>query len=79
VEEAQAYSDLPPVNQDWGIIVHLPAGTGTCELYWANLNIGWRLAQLALTIRQERSVKNALVPFVSQVTQTEVAFDAASV
>ncbi|MEU0674454.1 hypothetical protein ABZ330_16440 [Streptomyces sp. NPDC006172] len=78
-EAASAYSELPPVNQDWGIIVHLPAGTGTCELYWANLNIGWRLAQLALTIRQERSTKGALVPFVSQVTEDGVAFNSAGV
>jgi hypothetical protein len=78
-EAASAYSDLPPVSQDWGIIVHLPAGTGECELYWANLNIGWRLAQLALTIRQERSTKGALVPFVSHVTKDGVAFDSASV
>ncbi|MGW5130898.1 hypothetical protein [Streptomyces sp. NPDC004135] len=78
-EAASAYSDLPPINQDWGIIVHLPAGTGTCELYWADLNIGWRLAQLALTIRQERGVKNALIPFVSQVTEDGVAFDSVSV
>ncbi|MFF3249750.1 hypothetical protein ACFYWP_01800 [Actinacidiphila glaucinigra] len=78
-QAAQAYSDLPPVNQDWGIIVHLPAGTGECKLYWANLKIGWRLAQLALTIRQERSTKGALVPFVTQVTADGVAFDSASV
>ncbi|QAY15772.1 exonuclease [Streptomyces phage Nishikigoi] len=69
----QAYSSLPPVNQDWGIIVHLPQGEGECQLYWANLNIGWALAQLALTIRQARSTKGALKPFVSQVTQDLVA------
>ncbi|MFJ3775210.1 hypothetical protein ACIPX0_26290 [Streptomyces sp. NPDC090075] len=78
-EAASAYSELPPVNQDWGIIVHLPAGTGECALHWANLKIGWRLAQLALTIRQERSTKGALVPFVSQVTQDGVASDSQSV
>ncbi|MGW1040056.1 hypothetical protein [Streptomyces sp. NPDC002547] len=71
-QAAEAYSPLPPVNQNWGIIVHLPAGTGTCKLYWANLKIGWRLAQLALTIREERSTKGALVPFVSQATQDGV-------
>jgi hypothetical protein len=78
-QAAQAYSDLPPVNQDWGIIVHLPAGTGTCELYWADLNIGWRLARLALTIRKERGVKNAMIPFMSQVAKDGVAFDAMGV
>ncbi|MFI5863577.1 hypothetical protein [Streptomyces sp. NPDC051546] len=63
-EAARAYSPLPPVNQDWGIIVHLPQGEGTCDLYWVDLNIGWALAQLALTIRKARSTKGAMKPFV---------------
>jgi hypothetical protein len=67
-QAAQAYSPLPPVNQDWGIIVHLPAGTGECNLYWVDLNIGWALAQLALTIRNARSTKGAMKPFVTQAT-----------
>ncbi|WP_031513730.1 hypothetical protein [Streptomyces sp. NRRL F-5123] len=67
-EAEQAYSSLPPVNQDWGIIVHLPQGQGVCNLYWANLRIGWSLAQLALTIREARSTKGALTPFVTQAT-----------
>lgn len=67
-QAAAAYSPLPPVNQDWGIIVHLPAGEGVCNLYWVDLNIGWALAQLALTIRKSRSTKGAMMPFVSQAT-----------
>ncbi|QBI99443.1 exonuclease [Streptomyces phage Caelum] len=67
-EAASAYSPLPPVNQDWGIIVHLPAGTGVCNLYWVDLNIGWALANLALTIRKARSTKGAMKPFVTQTT-----------
>jgi hypothetical protein len=71
-QAAQAYSPLPPVNQDWGIIVHLPSGEGVCNLYWVNLNIGWALAQLALEVRKARSTKGAMLPFVSQITPTEV-------
>jgi hypothetical protein len=67
-EAASAYSPLPPVNKDWGIIVHLPQGEGVCKLYWADLRIGWAAAQLALTIRQTRSTKGALKPFVTQAT-----------
>jgi hypothetical protein len=67
-QAAAAYSPLPPVNQDWGIIVHLPAGTGVCNLYWVDLNIGWALANLALTIRKARSTKGAMKPFVTQAT-----------
>lgn len=58
-----------PVNQDWGIIVHLPSGEGVCKLYWVDLNVGWKAAQLALDIRAMRSLsRKALVPFVVQAT-----------
>jgi hypothetical protein len=67
-QAAEAYSPLPPVNKEWGIIVHLPQGEGVCKLYWADLRIGWAAAQLALTIRQTRSTKGALKPFVTQAT-----------
>ncbi len=63
-QAAEAYSELPPVSQDWGIIVHLPQGEAMCKLYWVDLNIGWALANLALTIRQARSTKGAMRPFV---------------
>ncbi|MGW6600621.1 hypothetical protein [Streptomyces sp. NPDC055036] len=71
-QTAQAYSPLPPVNQEWGIIVHLPAGTGVCNLYWADLSIGWALANLALAIRKARSTKGALRPFASHAATNRV-------
>ncbi|AOQ26930.1 exonuclease [Streptomyces phage Rana] len=68
-EIAQAYTVPEPVNQDWGIIVHLPSGEGVCNLYWVDLNVGWKAAQLALTIREMRSLsRKAMRPFV--VTDT---------
>lgn len=72
-EAAKAYAVPAPVNQDWGIIVHLPSGQGVCKLYWVDLNIGWRAAQLALTIREMRSLsRKAMRPFAAQVTQAGV-------
>jgi len=59
---------LPPVNQDWGVIIHLP-GAATATLYWINLRVGWQGAQLAKQVRELRSVgAKALVPFSSPVT-----------
>lgn len=52
-----------PVNQRWGIIMHLPAGEGDCTLYWVDLAIGWRMAKLALRIRAARATKNAMLPW----------------
>lgn len=66
-EAAQAYTVPEPVNQDWGIIVHLPSGEGVCKLYWVDLNIGWKAAQFALTLREMRSLsRKAMMPFVMQ-------------
>ncbi|WP_328310286.1 hypothetical protein OG432_11100 [Streptomyces sp. NBC_00442] len=60
---ATAYSRIPDVNQDWGVIIHLPAGEECCTLYWADLRVGWDAARLALDVRRARVTKNALVPF----------------
>jgi hypothetical protein len=66
---APAYTPIPQVNQDLGIILHLPSGSSTPEFYWADLRIGWRAAELAPVIREMRSLKGkALVPFRSAPT-----------
>ncbi|MEU1309144.1 hypothetical protein ABZ419_09640 [Streptomyces cinnamoneus] len=70
---AEAYTPLPPVHQDWGIIIHLPAGEATCTLYWADLRAGWAAAQLAGDVRRMRGVKGALQPFTAQVAQSVAA------
>lgn len=40
---------------DRGIIVHLPAGTGTCRLWWVNLAAGWDAVRLCRDVRQART------------------------
>ncbi|MGW2539814.1 hypothetical protein ACWC5I_02850 [Kitasatospora sp. NPDC001574] len=62
---AAAYRPLPAVRQDLGIIIHLPAGEARCTLYWADLQLGWEAARLALDIRRMRSRKGALATFHS--------------
>jgi len=39
------------IDQDHGLLIHLPAGTGTCALYLVDLNVGWSLAQTAVAVR----------------------------
>ncbi|MFE2104295.1 hypothetical protein ACFXAF_00215 [Kitasatospora sp. NPDC059463] len=60
---AAAYTPLPRVSRDWGIIIHLPAGEARCTLYWADLRLGWEAARLALDIRRMRSRRGALIEF----------------
>lgn len=51
------------VNQDWGIVVHLPAGRDgepdrdLINLYWIDLNLGWRIAKHCYETRELRKLK----------------------
>lgn len=49
---------LPGVNGQRGIIIHLPAGTGTCRLVWVDIAAGWEAVQLAGRVREWRRRKN---------------------
>jgi hypothetical protein len=40
------------VSTDTGLLIHLPAGKATCDLYLLDLTIGWSLAQTAVAVRQ---------------------------
>lgn len=42
---------------DRGIIIHLPAGTGTCELVWVDLLEGWNAVAVAKRVREFRTRK----------------------
>lgn len=45
------------VSQDWGLIVHSPLGTGTCEVWWVDLTWGWYGVQLSHSVREYRKRK----------------------
>jgi predicted RecB family endonuclease len=48
------------VNQNAGIIIHLPAGQGRCDLYWIDLRAGWEAVRLCADVRAWRKRKNLL-------------------
>lgn len=50
------------LNQERGVVVHLPAGTGTCQLHWIDIAAGWQAVQLAREVRQWRSKKDWYEP-----------------
>lgn len=49
-----ARSPLLDVDQDRAIVVHLPAGTGECELHWIDIAAGWEAVQVAAEVRKWR-------------------------
>ncbi len=46
------------VDQRNGLIIHLPAGSGTCTLHWVDLHRGWEAVKLALQVREWRNARN---------------------
>jgi len=42
---------------DKGLIIHLPAGTGTADLVWVDLLEGWNGVLLARQVREKRTLK----------------------
>ena len=42
----------PPINQQWTILVHLPAGKAHCKLYWCSVNVGLKGAWLAQEVHE---------------------------
>jgi hypothetical protein len=40
------------VDQDHGLLIHLPAGSGKCALYLLDLRVGWSMAQTAVLVRE---------------------------
>ncbi len=39
------------IDQTAGLLIHAPAGTGTCSLYVLDLTVGWTLATVAVAVR----------------------------
>jgi hypothetical protein len=58
------------VDTSRGIVIHLPAGTGTCELRWIDLDAGWSAVQVAAQVRRWRSYKDWYRPFAAPGTGT---------
>jgi hypothetical protein len=49
-------SPLENIDQKWGIIMNVPAGSGDGALYWADLELGWEAVQIAGAVRRMRSM-----------------------
>ncbi len=58
----------------YGIVIHLPSGTGTCTLYEVDLMAGWDLALLAHEVRQARKGKYA-APYAGKFNSIEAVAD----
>lgn len=51
-----------PWNMNAGIVIHAPAGSATCQTYWANLKLGRQVAEVAHALRVLRTKKDYVRP-----------------
>lgn len=53
----------PSVRTDYAIVMHLPAGKGTCALKRVDLVAGWEAAKLCFDVRSKRAVRNLMTDY----------------
>jgi hypothetical protein len=53
----------PPINRDWGILVHLPAGQEVCSLIWCDMGVGEWGAGLVADVKQWRRLWKNVEPY----------------
>lgn len=65
--DTQTYIPMPTpqIDQDRGLVLHLPVGQGRAAIYAVNLTKGWEAAQLAMKVRELRSGAKSLAWLVS--------------
>lgn len=72
----QRTPDPWPIDLDHGIVIHLPAGQGKCELLWVDIAAGWKaVTELAAPVRAWRARKNLAEPFTPSPTTLTVVPD----
>lgn len=49
---------MPEISQEWGMVIHLPAGEGRCDLYLVDLVAGWEALQSSLAVERWRKRSN---------------------
>jgi hypothetical protein len=52
------HTPMPAVDRHRALVIHLPAGKATCELWFVDIAQGWDAAQQALAVREWRTRKN---------------------
>lgn len=56
----KTHTPMPDVDKDVALVIHLPAGTGRCDLYWVDIAKGWQAAQQCRWVREWRKQKDKL-------------------
>lgn len=71
-QQTQNWNRPLQVETDYAVVMHVPAGTGSCKLYKVDLEAGRRAALLCATVRDWRKLKGLAVPYEESLGRTPV-------
>lgn len=60
---ANTYHEMPKMNQQRAVVIHLPVGKGECHFYEVDIEAGWEAAKLAYEIHKWRKRDDLTVQF----------------
>lgn len=60
-------SDVPQLDQQRAIVIHLPAGKGECSLRWVDIAAGWEAVAVATQVREWRRRRDLMSVLSSDV------------
>lgn len=64
-KETEEWEDLPPMDLDTSLVIHLPVGTKTATLYELDLSVGEEGAHLCKRVRSWRNSRGMATPVAS--------------
>lgn len=68
----QEWTPGPKVRTDYAIVMHVPAGTGTCTLYQVDIDAGWKAAHLCSIVQDWRKKSDLALKYEGPQLTSEV-------
>lgn len=59
----QCWEPVPRVREDYALVIHIPAGSGSYEIFTIDLLEGWKAVQLCADVRDRRKDPPKLAPY----------------
>ena len=69
--QTQERLPMPDIDKSRGVIIHLPAGQGRCDLYELDLVAGWEAAKMAMDVRAWRKRKDLHIKVHAEAAATD--------
>lgn len=59
----ECWEPAPKVREDYALVIHIPAGSGSCEILTIDLQTGWEAVKLCADVRDRRNDPPTLAPY----------------